>query len=473
MQSLTEIINKLQSALAVVGNYEPVDLPYIALLGTKSSGKTSVLESILGKSFLPRGTGGVTQTPVVVKMVKNSDKGKQSLINNTDSNNITEWVEFLHKHEKVYIDGKAVRDEIESRTKYLVGANKDIFQIVLTIFNQLCDLTFVDLPGLPTGDQLSNDDKQVLKMIVSYAKPSNSIILVVLPADTDPSTSESLQLAKNLDPEGARTIVVVTKLDLIDKGTHQDMIDLLCGQTISVKLGIIGVVNRNLNYLNHETPLYTVKSTEKSILKAYFPEIHKKHGVKMLTHTLHSVLVTYIKQMYLKQLAVDLEETKQLLVNKLNALQTPDNKVPFVLSLLKDIGKSFENIINGNQDFVSFDEITGGASIARIIDCKYLKTVDSIDPLQDLSCDNVMTVLLNTSGAYKCASINEKALQKIVHKLIKNLLKPSLDCVDLVRNEMLNMFDSIDIYCLDTLKRFPLLNEYVSNNNFFNFLLIY
>lgn len=460
MESLTEIINKLQSALAVVGNYESVDLPYIVLLGAESSGKTSVLESILGKSFLPRGTGGVTRTPVVVKMVKYSNKEKQSLINNTDRSNITEWVEFLHKHGKVYHDGKAVRDEIVSRMNYLVGVKKDIFQIVLTIFNQLCDLTFVDLPGLPAGDQLSNDDKQILKMIVSYAKSSNSIILVVLPADTNPFTCESLKLAKNLDPEGTRTIVVVTKLDLID----EDMMDLLCGQIVSVKLGIIGVVNRNLNYLNDKTPLYTVKSTEKSFLKANYPEIYKKHGVRVLIHTLQSVLVTHVKQMYLKQLPVGLEETKHLLVNKLHALQTPDNKMLFVVNLLKDIGKLFENMINGNQDIVSFNEIIGGASIARIIDLKYLKTIDSIDPLRDLSRDNVMTVLLNTSGAYKYTSINEKALQKIVHKLIKNLLKPSLDCVDLVHNEMLNMFDSIDIHCLDTLKRFPLLNEHVSNN---------
>ena len=48
----------------------------------------------------------------------------------------------------------------------------------------------------------------------------------------------SLQIAKSVDPDGRRTLAVVTKLDLMDAGT--DAIDVLCGRIIPVKLGIIG-----------------------------------------------------------------------------------------------------------------------------------------------------------------------------------------------------------------------------------------
>lgn len=62
---------------------------------------------------------------------------------------------------------------------------------------------------------------------------------------TSYSTSESIKITRKVDPEGDRTIAVVTKLDLIDRGTLKDIHEFLCGQKIPVKHGIIGVVNRS------------------------------------------------------------------------------------------------------------------------------------------------------------------------------------------------------------------------------------
>lgn len=42
-----------------------MDLPQIAVIGSQSSGKSSVLENIVGRDFLPRGTGIVTRRPLV------------------------------------------------------------------------------------------------------------------------------------------------------------------------------------------------------------------------------------------------------------------------------------------------------------------------------------------------------------------------------------------------------------------------
>lgn len=60
-------MNKLQDAFATVGVHNPVDLPQIAVIGSQSSGKSSVLENIVGRDFLPRGTGIVTRRPLVSK----------------------------------------------------------------------------------------------------------------------------------------------------------------------------------------------------------------------------------------------------------------------------------------------------------------------------------------------------------------------------------------------------------------------
>jgi len=134
-----------------------------------------------------------------------------------------------------------VRQEIEKRTDILAGENKRITDkpIVLQVYTSLYTLTFVDFPGITkisVGNQPKDIDDQIEQLIFKYVQQSNSIILAVVTANTDIATSESLKIAKISDPEGARTIAVVTKLDLIDQGTIKDSTDLLCGKKISVKL---------------------------------------------------------------------------------------------------------------------------------------------------------------------------------------------------------------------------------------------
>ena len=62
---LIKTVNKLQDAFATVGVQNPVDLPQITVIGSQSSGKSSCLENIVGRDFLPRGTGIVTRRPLV------------------------------------------------------------------------------------------------------------------------------------------------------------------------------------------------------------------------------------------------------------------------------------------------------------------------------------------------------------------------------------------------------------------------
>ncbi|PIO53051.1 hypothetical protein TELCIR_25632, partial [Teladorsagia circumcincta] len=80
-------------------------------------------------------------------------------------------------------------------------------------------------------------------MLVTYISNPSSIILAVTPANQDFATSEPIKMAREVDPEGQRTLAVLTKLDLMDQGT--DAMDVLMGKVVPVKLGIIGVVNRS------------------------------------------------------------------------------------------------------------------------------------------------------------------------------------------------------------------------------------
>jgi dynamin 1-like protein len=79
-------------------------------------------------------------------------------------------------------------------------------------------LTLVDLPGItkvPVGDQPKDIEKQIRDMLFKYVSKPSCIILAVTPGNQDLANSDGLKLAREVDPEGTRTIGVLTKIDLM------------------------------------------------------------------------------------------------------------------------------------------------------------------------------------------------------------------------------------------------------------------
>jgi dynamin 1-like protein len=124
-------------------------------------------------------------------------------------------------------------------------------------------------------------------MILKFISNPNSLILAITPANQDFATSEPLKLAKEVDVDGNRTLVVLTKLDLMDKGT--DATDVLNGRTIPVKLGIIGVVNRSQEDINNKKPMDECLKEEAAFLLKKYPTLASKNGIPYLAKTLNRV----------------------------------------------------------------------------------------------------------------------------------------------------------------------------------------
>ena len=144
MDSLIPVVNKLQDVFNVIG-YDPIDLPQIVVVGSQSSGKSSVLESIVSRDFLPRGTDIVTRRPLVLQLVHMTHHDSM------DAGNGDEWAEFLHLPGRVFTDFRQVRSEIERDTEKIAGLNKGISKVPihLKIYStKVVNLTLVDLPGI-------------------------------------------------------------------------------------------------------------------------------------------------------------------------------------------------------------------------------------------------------------------------------------------------------------------------------------
>lgn len=206
LRKLITLIDQLRD----VGVSDYIKLPRITVLGTQSSGKSSVLESIVGLDFLPRGDGVVTRRPLELR-----------LTHLHDGLDVKPWATFEELGKEKFTDFDVVRKKIEELTDKVAGNNKNIVDkpIVLNISSQSCpDLTLVDLPGItriPLKNSGQGDDieKVTKDMAERYCRDPRTIILCVIPANQDISTSDGLKMAREIDKTGDRTIGVLTKVN--------------------------------------------------------------------------------------------------------------------------------------------------------------------------------------------------------------------------------------------------------------------
>lgn len=130
-------------------------------------------------------------------------------------------------------------------------------------------------------------------MIFQYISKPSTIILAISAANNDIATSESLKLAKRVDPSGERTLGVITKLDKAERDS-KELQNLLSGQIISLKYGFIGVRNPSPDDLKKQKTMADVRLEEERLLKEIVPHLAAQNGTKYLESKLNQLLVRHI-----------------------------------------------------------------------------------------------------------------------------------------------------------------------------------
>ena len=228
-------IDQVRSLLT--SNEYGITFPSVVVVGDQSSGKSTLLEA-LSLVELPKGSGIVTRCPLVLRLRK-ADQRR---------------VYHLQGNSKILLDEANVNlmKYIEQETTKLAGNHKNVVVDLIELQVEdpsVRDLTVVDLPGIarnPIADQPKDIHQQTTKLIKKFIEQEGSVILCVFPANVDVATVESFALARTVDPEGTRTIGVITKADL---APNQDMLiqQLLMdpANVFHLKLGFIAVRNRS------------------------------------------------------------------------------------------------------------------------------------------------------------------------------------------------------------------------------------
>ncbi|KAJ2779528.1 vacuolar protein sorting-associated protein 1 [Coemansia javaensis] len=466
-EHLIKTVNKLQDAFATVGVHNPVDLPQIVVIGSQSSGKSSVLENIVGRDFLPRGTGIVTRRPLVLQLINRAATEPAEGEKKEGNENPNEWGEFLHLPGKKFFNFDEIRDEIVNDTERKTGKNLGIspVPINLRVFSpNVLTLTLVDLPGLtkvPVGDQPKDIERQIREMIMTYTTKPNAIILAVTAANTDLANSDGLKLARDVDPDGARTIGVLTKVDLMDKGT--DVIDILAGRVIPLRLGYVPVVNRGQKDIQTKRSIQSALENERNFFEGH-PSYQSKAqycGTPFLARKLNLLLMHHIK-ITLPEIKAKIAATLAKYRAELEHLGDPltdaaGQAANTTLSIITEFCAGFRSALEGQSTDLSTYELSGGARISFVFHEIFSNGIKAIDPLEHVKDSDIRTILYNSSGSSPSLFVATSAFEVIVRQQIKRLEEPCLKCVGMTYDELVRIVNQL--LSKPNFKRFPQLRD--------------
>ncbi|XP_048481571.1 dynamin isoform X4 [Plutella xylostella] len=450
MQQLIPIVNKLQDAFVQMGVHMSLDLPQIAVVGGQSAGKSSVLENFVGRDFLPRGSGIVTRRPLILQLI----------------NANAEYAEFLHCKGKKFVDFNEVRAEIEGETDRMTGSNKGIspVPINLRVYSpNVLNLTLIDLPGLtkvPIGDQPVDIEAQIRGMIMQFIKRESCLILAVTPANTDLANSDALKLAKEVDPQGLRTIGVITKLDLMDEGT--DARDVLENKLLPLRRGYIGVVNRSQKDIEGRKDISAALAAERKFFLSHpsYRHIADRLGTPYLQRVLNAQLTNHIRdtlpglrdklQKQLLTLEKDVDQYKHFRPDD------PSIKTKAMLQMIQQLQTDFERTIEGSGSAqINTNELSGGAKINRLFHERFPFEIVKMEFDEKELRREIAFAIRNIHGIRVGLFTPDMAFEAIVKKQIARLKEPSLKCVDLVVQELSNVVR----FCTERMNRYPRLRE--------------
>ncbi|GJJ07887.1 hypothetical protein Clacol_002093 [Clathrus columnatus] len=352
-----DIVNRLHS----LGTQRDIDIPTIVVIGSQSAGKSSLIESISGIN-LPRSAGTCTRCPTECRLIRAPSSEEWEC---------TVSLRFLTDQDGTLLDaarnvkfGNIIKNprDVEERLRraQLAILNPSVpFEVFLEGNGQLTksslnfsnnivcleikgpdvtDLSFCDLPGLiaSVADGGRDEDvDEVQELVASYIQKESCIILLTVTCEVDFETQGAYRLARKYDPEGVRTIGVLTKPDRIPEGKldHARWLRLIGNENSPLVNGWYCVKQLSSVQLDGR---YTFEESRR-ICENFFKETHpwntldafsqKRLGTKAVTLKLNEFLMDVITKR-IPEIMEEIEELVQKTRNEIRALPTTPSADP-------------------------------------------------------------------------------------------------------------------------------------------------
>ncbi|KAH0646794.1 hypothetical protein KY290_034565 [Solanum tuberosum] len=459
MEGVIGLVNKIQRACTLLGDYGDDRtlptlwdaLPTIVVLGGQSSGKSSVLESIVGRDFLPRGSGIVTRRPLVLQLYK-IEPGQQ------------DYAQFLHTGNKKFLDFAMVRSEIQQETDRVTGKTKQIspLPINLSIYSpNVVNLTLVDLPGLTkvaVEGQPESIVQEIEDMVRSYVEKPNCILLAITPANQDVATSDAIKIAREVDPAGERTIGVLTKLDLMDKGTNA--LDVLEGRSYRLQHPWVGLVNRSQADINKNLDMVVARRKECEFF-ATSPEyghltnrMGSEYLAKLLSKHLESVIKARVPAILsLINTSIDELEAEMSYLGRPVAIDA-SAQLYAILELCRAFDRIFKEHLEGGRP--------GGDRIYGVFDYQLPAALRKLPLDHHLAMQNVRKVVSEADGYQPHLIAPEQGYRRLIDGALNYFRGPaeaSVDAVHFILKELVKK----SIGETQELRRYPTLQAEIAS----------
>ncbi|CAK6958698.1 interferon-induced GTP-binding protein Mx-like [Scomber scombrus] len=437
-----DLIDSLRS----LGVEKDLALPAIAVIGDQSSGKSSVLEALSGVA-LPRGSGIVTRCPLELKM-KRMKEGE-------------EWygkISYQDQEEEIEDPAdveKKIREAQDEMAGVGVGISDDLISLEIAS-PDVPDLTLIDLPGIArvaVKGQPENIGDQIKRLIQKFITKQETINLVVVPCNVDIATTEALKMAQLVDPDGERTLGILTKPDLVDKGTEDTVIDVTHNEIIHLKKGYMIVKCRGQTEIAEKVSLTEAIEREKAYFKdhVYFHTLYNDGlaTVPKLAEKLTLELVHHIERS-LPRLGEQIEDKLAQTQAELEKYGTgPPSDAADRLTFLIDKMSAF------NQDALSLttgEELKCGVriNVFSTLRREFGKWNTQLEQSGATFNDRIETEVEEYEETYRGRElpgfINYKTFELMVKEQIKQLEEPAVkklkDIGDAVRKAFIHLAQS-------------------------------
>uniref|UniRef100_A0A671MLI7 Interferon-induced GTP-binding protein MxA-like n=1 Tax=Sinocyclocheilus anshuiensis TaxID=1608454 RepID=A0A671MLI7_9TELE len=429
-----DTIDKLRS----LGVEKDLALPAIAVIGDQSSGKSSVLEALSGVA-LPRGSGIVTRCPLELKMIRTKDEEK--------------WhgrISYLGKEEDIDDPAeveKKIREAQDEMAGPGVGISEELISLQITSAN-VPDLTLIDLPGIArvaVKGQPENIGDQIKRLIRKFVTKQETINLVVVPCNVDIATTEALQMAQEEDREGERTLGILTKPDLVDKGTEETVVDIVHNEIIHLTKGYMIVRCRGQKEILDQVTLNEATVTEKAFFQdhphfsklyeegfATIPKLAEKLTIELVHHIQRSL--PHLEEQIENKLA---ETQKELEKYGNGPPSDPAERLSFFIDKVTAFTQDMFNLTTGEEvkcasDLLIFPEL-------RDEFAKWNSFLDRLGKIEK----QVGNYEAKYRGRELPGFINYKTFEGLVREQIKLLEEPALKTLktasDVVRKKFIQL----------------------------------
>ncbi|MCJ8747872.1 hypothetical protein PDJAM_G00158400 [Pangasius djambal] len=434
----------LIDSLRLIGIEEDLALPTIAVIGDQSSGKSSVLEALSGVA-LPRGSGIVTRCPLELKLRKiKCGVQWQAVISYKE-----QFIEFD--------DPSLVEGYVEEAQNELAGEGVGICDELITLeimAPDVCDLTLIDLPGIarvPVKGQPEDIGHQIKSLIRKYIEKDQTINLVVVPCNVDIATTEALKMAQEVDPEGKRTLAILTKPDLIDRGTEKNVLDIVRNQVIPLSKGYVIVKCRGQKQIDDKISLSEATRVEREFFRRheFFSCLlyEEKATIQCLATKLTQDLVDHIK----KSLPLISEEIKKQLWSFRKELSQcepgppldPQKRKTFFIDTLTKFNDKINRLASG--------EVVNNDNLFVLLRSEFRKWKDHLDNTKASFHKTVQDVVneydLMHRGRELPGFSDYKVFEMVVQKLVIQLSGPAIDTLRVIRDTIQKQFSDVSKTC--------------------------